>query len=206
MKKIITLLLIATLPYISGCFLILAMDCGNPDWKPFFEIDKAFFRFTTGDTQSFANKYVKDSATVLFPKELYLDYDVNFLTMSEQKSVNPFLPTAFACSPAENGANGLKKTIDKILVTTLYDYDKNYPKGALINELIFMDSKKIDEFVALQLENKADLEHYGHSFFIDHSKKINNNSNIPKPTQFEIEIVYTDGTSNKAKTQYLMCF
>ena len=109
MKKIITLLLIATLPYISGCFLILAMDCGNPDWKPFFEIDKAFFRFTTGDTQSFANKYVKDSATVLFPKELYLDYDVNFLTMSEQKSVNPFLPTAFACSPYQ-------KVVDPVAV------------------------------------------------------------------------------------------
>jgi hypothetical protein len=126
--------------------------------------------------------------------------------VTQPKSNNPFLPTAFACSPAEDGSDGLKKTIDKINITTLYDYDKNHPKGALVNELFSVEGRKIDEFVVEQLESKTDLRHYGHTFSINHSKEIIENNAAPKPFQLEMEIVYTDGTSNKAKTQYLMCF
>jgi hypothetical protein len=209
MKKIITLLLVAVLPYISGCFLLAGLDCGNPDWKPFFEIEKGYFRFYEFSTNPKPNSYYADSVKIMgYPKEISFQYDVNYLSEVHKNSIdNVFMPIANACSPKESGSEGLKKSIDKINIVTLFDYDK-HKKGSSMNDLIYVGGIKIDSFSTKLSTSKSKIGVEGFDLFIDHSgikNKFDLNNLSYHPFQLKIDISYKDGTSTTAQTQLIFC-
>lgn len=201
MKKISSFLLIISLPFISGYIFTGCCGFDFSEHESFFNITNAVFQFKNEGV------VVKDNSNINNPltTTIELGYDFTTTTMLHQFDL---APTALACTPDLPGEKGLKKDVESIKVSTLFDLTSEIKKGDLLNSVLKIESFRgnilLEDFEKSVIENKADFHVQGHELFFDiefiKKQKQPNNAKL-YPLQYEIEIIYTDKTTTNAKTQ-----
>lgn len=165
------------------------MTCGTCDPVPLhFEIlgiESYNLRFTNAESRP--SEFIEENESVIWSKFFVrFEFTANYIALSRDRFGGALLATS--CS--EPGESGDKIGVDTIVVRTVYDYNDDYPAGAVINNIVLINdwtfwNTDFDEF--LQLDD----------YIIENSQGVRRNSFELKLTEkpatnrtFSFDITY----------------
>ena len=177
---------------IPGCNMDLGCDCSEV--LKYFDIKdfKAEFEFQNGGS---SNNWQDLVGEIIYETEYY-----GAIEQEEKKLYGlSFIPTASACSCPPDGWSGSEEGLDSLIITTVNDYNANYPAGSNISgitEFYTYETGAYESFQEFISRNEQAIFEQVHYFKLKESPAITGT-----PFKLNIRMVLNNGEEYDVTTQ-----